>query len=471
MRTICRILALAAVVAGWAAPTNAQWKMQIEPGAVEVPRSDLFIENIDSVWTATGEILEHASILIRNGVIRAIGSDLTAPSGVTVIDGRGMTAIPGLVDEHSHTAMRTTNEATAPIVPEVKVIDALSPEDFTIYQALSGGVTTARILHGSANPIGGQSAVIKMRWGMTDSKQLLLQGAPQSVKFALGENVTQKNFSGGLGPQRFPTSRAGVEAIYVEAFTAAQAYKQEWDAYRQNPRRFRVPPRRDLRLEALVEIMEGKMRVVAHSYRSDEIVMLMRVAERFGFKIDVLTHVLEGYKVADEMAAHGAAGGTFSDWWQYKLEAYDAIPYNAAVMEEHGVLTSINSDMSPLQPFMVYEFNKPVKYGGVSRENALRMLTINPARQMMIDDKVGTLEVGKHGDVVLLSGDPFDSYSRVEKTIIDGIVYYDLQREQETRREAVHAKQVDDQVDATVKLAGGQQGIHFLPGQVGIFGG
>ena len=437
MRTICRILALAAVVAGWAAPTNAQWKMQIEPGAVEVPRSDLFIENIDSVWTATGEILEHASILIRNGVIRAIGSDLTAPSGVTVIDGRGMTAIPGLVDEHSHTAMRTTNEATAPIVPEVKVIDALSPEDFTIYQALSGGVTTARILHGSANPIGGQSAVIKMRWGMTDSKQLLLQGAPQSVKFALGENVTQKNFSGGLGPQRFPTSRAGVEAIYVEAFTAAQAYKQEWDAYRQNPRRFRVPPRRDLRLEALVEIMEGKMRVVAHSYRSDEIVMLMRVAERFGFKIDVLTHVLEGYKVADEMAAHGAAGGTFSDWWQYKLEAYDAIPYNAAVMEEHGVLTSINSDMSPLQPFMVYEFNKPVKYGGVSRENALRMLTINPARQMMIDDKVGTLEVGKHGDIVLLSGDPFDSYSRVEKTIIDGIVYYDLQREQETRREAV----------------------------------
>jgi len=405
---------------------------------VDVPRGDLFLQNIDTVWTATGQILEHASILIRDGVIRAIGTDLNPPNGVTVIDASGLTAIPGLVDEHTHTAMRGTNEGTAPVVPEVKVIDALDPQGFEIYQALSGGVTSARVLHGSANPIGGQSAVIKMRWGMDDSKKLLIQGAPQSVKFALGENVTQKNFSGAPGsPQRFPTSRAGVEAIYVEAFTAAQAYKREWDEYRAHPRSFRVPPRRDLRLEALVEIMEGKIRVVAHSYRSDEIMMLMRVAERFGFKIDVFTHVLEGYKVADEMAAHGAGGGTFSDWWQYKLEAFDAIPYNAAIMEEHGVLTSINSDISWLQSFMVYEFNKPVKYGGVSKEDALRMLTINPARQIMIDDKVGTIEVGKQGDIVLLSGDPFDSYTRVEKTIVDGIVYYDLQREEETRHERV----------------------------------
>lgn len=434
MRIRSQILVLGALLVTLAVPASAQWKMQIEPGAVDVPRSDLFIQNIDTVWTATGEILENASILIRDGVIQAIGTDLSAPNGVQVIDGRGMTAIPGLVDEHTHTAMRSTNEGSAPIVPEVKVIDAMSTEDFNIYRALSGGVTTARVLHGSANPIGGQSAVIKMRWGMDDSKQLLVQGAPQSVKFALGENVTQKNFAGSV--PRFPASRAGVETIYVEAFKAAQAYQQEWQEYRDNPRNFRVPPRRDLRLEALVEIMEGKIRVVAHSYRSDEIVMLMRVAEQFGFKIDVFTHVLEGYKVADEMAEHGAAGGTFSDWWQYKLEAYDAIPYNAAIMEEHGVLTSINSDIPWLQSFMVYEFNKVVKYGGVSKENALRMLTVNPARQMMIDDKVGTLEVGKQADIVLLSGDPFNSYTRVEKTIIDGIVYYDLQREEETRREA-----------------------------------
>ena len=438
MKTLSRFLALGALLTGFAVPASGQWKMQIQPGAVDVPRGDLFLQNIDTVWTATGQILEHASILIRDGVIRAIGTDLNPPNGVTVIDASGLTAIPGLVDEHTHTAMRGTNEGTAPVVPEVKVIDALDPQGFEIYQALSGGVTSARVLHGSANPIGGQSAVIKMRWGMDDSKKLLIQGAPQSVKFALGENVTQKNFSGAPGsPQRFPTSRAGVEAIYVEAFTAAQAYKREWDEYRAHPRSFRVPPRRDLRLEALVEIMEGKIRVVAHSYRSDEIMMLMRVAERFGFKIDVFTHVLEGYKVADEMAAHGAGGGTFSDWWQYKLEAFDAIPYNAAIMEEHGVLTSINSDIPWLQSFMVYEFNKPVKYGGVSKENALRMLTINPARQIMIDDKVGTIEVGKQGDIVLLSGDPFDSYTRVEKTIVDGIVYYDLQREEETRHERV----------------------------------
>ena len=435
MRTRSQTLVLGAFLAVLAVPASAQWKMQIEPGAVDVPRADLFIQNIDTIWTATGKILENVSILIRDGVIRAIGTDLSAPNGVQIIDGRGMTAIPGLVDEHSHTAMRSTNEGSAPIVPEVKVIDAMSPEDFNIYRALSGGVTTARILHGSSNPIGGQSAVIKMRWGMEDSKQLMLQGAPQSVKFALGENVTRKNSSGG-GTPRFPASRAGVETIYVEAFKAAQAYRKEWQEYRDNPRDFRVPPRRDLRLEALVEIMEGRIRVVAHSYRSDEIVMLMRVAEQFGFKIDVFTHVLEGYKVADEMAEHGAAGGTFSDWWQYKLEAYDAIPYNAAIMEEHGVLTSINSDIPWLQSFMVYEFNKVVKYGGVSKENALRMLTINPARQMMIDDKVGTLEVGKHADIVLLSGDPFNSYTRVEKTIVDGIVYYDLQREEETRLEA-----------------------------------
>ena len=211
--------------------------------------------------------------------------------------------------------------------------------------------------------------------------------------------------------------------------------KQEWDNYRANPRAYRVPPRRDFRLEALVDVMESRMRVTVHSYRSDEIVMMMRIAERFGFKIDVFTHVMEGYKVADEMAAHGAAGSTFSDWWHYKLEAYDAIPYNAAIMEAHGVLTAINSDIPTLQPFMVYEFVKAVKYGDVSRENALRMLTINPARQLAIEDKVGTLEIGKHGDVVLLSGDPFDSYTRVEKTIIDGIVYYDLQNEQETRHE------------------------------------
>lgn len=405
---------------------------------VTVPRGSIFIRNLDAIWTANGEVLEGASISVRDGVIQAIGRDISPPRGATVIDGSGLTAIPGLVDEHSHIAMeRGTNEGSAAIVPELRVIDALNTSDFGIFRALSGGVTTALILHGSANPIGAQGAIIKTRWGMDESKQLLVDGAPLTVKFALGENVTRKNSAGRAGVSRFPSSRAGVEAIYVQAFTAAQEYRDTWEAYRKNPKSFRVPPRKDERLQALVDIMEGRIKVHAHSYRSDEIVMLMRVAERFGFKIHTFTHILEGYKVADELREHGAAASTFSDWWQYKLEAYDAIPYNAAIMHEKGVLTSLNSDIPWLQSSMVYEFIKPVKYGGISKEEALRMLTLYPAKQLLIDDKVGSLEPGKHADIVLLSGDPFDVYSRVEKTIIEGVVYYDREREAEMRGEPV----------------------------------
>ncbi|HEU4630886.1 MAG TPA: amidohydrolase family protein [Gemmatimonadaceae bacterium] len=409
---------------------------QIAPGTVQVPRGSVVIRNLDSLWTATGQVLTHVSVLVRDGKIRAIGPSVDAPAGVPVIDGAGLTAIPGIVDTHSHSAMATWNEGTSAVVPEVRVVDVLRPESLEIYQALSGGVTTSVILHGSANPIGGQSAIIKMRWGMDDPLKLMVQGAPRTVKFALGENVTRKNGNRG-GVQRYPASREGVEALYVQAFTAAQAYRKAWQDYRKNPSAFKVPPRRDLRLEALVDILEGRINVIAHSYRSDEIVMLLGIADRFGFKIDLLTHVLEGYKVADEIAAHGAGASTFSDWWQYKLEAFDAIPYNAAILHEHGVLTSLNSDSPWLQATMVMEFNKPVKYGGVSKEEALRMLTAYPARQIHLEDRIGTLEVGKDGDIVLLSGDPFDSYSRVEKTIVDGIVYYDRTNERATRQEPV----------------------------------
>ena len=441
MRTSSVLLTFAALAAGpLAAPATSQWEVQAEPGQINAPKGTVVIQNLDAVWTAAGEVLENVSISIRDGIIREIGLEVSVPAGATVIDGSGMTAIPGIVDEHSHTAMdRSTNEGSTPISAEVRVLDALDPTDFDIYRALSGGVTTALILHGSANPIGGQAAIIKMRWGMDDPEQLLVEGAPKVVKFALGENVTRKNFRPRNGRPRFPQSRAGVEALYDQAFTAAQEYKKAWEEYRSNRNSFAVPPRRDLRLEALVDIMDGKIRVHAHSYRSDEIVMLMRVAERFGFKIDVFTHVLEGYRVADELAAHGAGASTFADWWAYKLEAYDAIPYSPAIMHEHGVLTSLNSDIPVLQPFMVYEFNKPVKYGGVSREEALRMLTLYPAQQLHIADKVGSIEVGKQGDVVLLNGDPFNSYSRVEKTIIDGLVYFDLSQEAATRGEPIRA--------------------------------
>jgi imidazolonepropionase-like amidohydrolase len=432
-------LAIAAIGLVPGIPAAAQeWDVQLPADGGSYPTDDLFIRNLEAVHTAAGPVLEDVSILIRNGIIERIGAGLTAPDGVRVIDGTGLTAMPGIVDEHSHTALIAGNEGTAPTVPEVRVLDALTTEDFGIYRALSGGVTTARIMHGSSNPIGGQSAVIKMRWGMDATEQLLIPGAPKFVKFALGENVTRK----GAPPNansRFPMSRAGVEAIYLEAFTAAQAYRAEWNGFRENPAAFPVPPRRDLRLEALVDIMEGRIRIHAHSYRADEILMLIRLAERFGFRIDVFTHVMEGYRVATEMAAHGAGGSTFSDWWQYKLEAYESIPHNAAIMHQHGVLTAINSDIPSLQPFMHREIVKPVKYGGVSELEALQMLTLNPARMMYLDDRVGSLEEGKEGDVVLLDGSPFDSFSRIEKTIVDGIVYYDVDDEEGTRGEPVRA--------------------------------
>lgn len=438
-RTARAGLAIAAIGLFSATRATAQeWDVQLPADRGSYPTGDLFVRGLEAVHTAAGPVLEGVSILIRDGIIEGIGADLTAPEGVRVIDGTGLTAMPGIVDEHSHTALVAGNEGTAPIVPEVRVLDALTTEDFGIYRALSGGVTTARIMHGSSNPIGGQSAVVKMRWGMDATEQLLIPGAPRFVKFALGENVTRKGAPTNAN-SRFPLSRAGVEAIYVEAFTAAQAYLAEWNRFRENPGAFPVPPRRDLRLEALVDIMEGRIRIHAHSYRADEILMLIRVAERFGFRIDVFTHVMEGYRVATEMAAHGAAGSTFSDWWQYKLEAFESIPHNAAIMHQHGVLTAINSDIPSLQPFMHREIVKPVKYGGVSELEALQMLTLFPARMMYLDDRVGSLEEGKEGDVVLLDGSPFDSFSRVEKTIVDGIVYYDVDDEEGTRGEPVRA--------------------------------
>jgi imidazolonepropionase-like amidohydrolase len=435
----------AGVVALAAAPAAAaQPLLQLPADQITYPRGDLFIQNLDRLYTANGQVLENASILIRGGIIREIGSGLQAPSGVRVVDGTGRSAIPGIVDEHSHTAMIGTNEGSAPIVPEISVLDAVNPDDFGIYRALSGGVTTSRLMHGSSNPIGGQSAVIKMRWGMDEAIQMLIPGAPRAVKFALGENVTRKSsqggggFGGGQQTRRFPASRQGVEALYVQAFTAAEAYRDAWRAYEANPRAFAAPPRRDLRLQALVDIMEDRIRIHAHSYRSDEILMLMRVAERFGFRIDNFTHILEGYRIADELREHGAGASTFSDWWQFKLEAYDAIPYNPAILQQRGVLTAINSDISWLQSYMTWEIAKPVQYGGVSREEALRMLTINPAIMIGIDAMVGTLEVGKHGDVVIMTGDPFDSFSRVEKTIIEGVIYFDSEDEVGTRNEVFH---------------------------------
>jgi imidazolonepropionase-like amidohydrolase len=435
MRPTMKHVTAALALALMPVSTQAQ-QVQRQTEAVRAPTGSIVIRDLDELWTGTGEVLRNVSIAVRDGRIVAIGSSVPDVPNAQVVDGRGFTAMPGIVDEHSHIAMGSgSNEGTAPVVPEVRVIDSLNPDDFGIYQALSGGVTTAQILHGSSNPIGGQSAIIKTRWGMQDANQLLIADAPRTVKFALGENVTQKNRS--TPTERFPASRAGVEAVYDQAFTAAREYQAAWDAYRHNPRAVRIAPRRDLRLEALTDIMAGRIRVHAHSYRSDEILMLMRVAERYGFRIDAFTHVLEGYRVADELRRHGAGASTFSDWWMYKLEAFDATPYNAAIMHDKGVLTSLNSDIPWLQASLLYEMQKPVKYGGVSKHDAMKMVTLNGAKQLRIDQLVGSLEVGKNGDIVLLNGDPFNTFTRVEKTIVDGIVYYDRLDEEAKRGEPV----------------------------------
>jgi imidazolonepropionase-like amidohydrolase len=431
------LLAIGAPMAGPACAAAqlppADFRAQVAEGAVDVPRGSMLIRGIETVWTAAGTVLHDVDILVGDGVIREIGQGLRAPRGADVLDAAGLTAIPGFVDEHSHIAMSTYNECTSPIVPETRVIDQLNPDDFGIFRALTGGVTTAQVLHGSCNLIGGQSAIIKPRWGLTRPEQFLVQGAPQTVKFALGENVTRKAWQ-TEGPTRYPLSRQGVEALYIQAFEAARAYQAEWDRYHRDRRAFAAPPRRDLRLEALADILAGRIRVHAHSYRADEILMLIDVAERFGFTIDCFTHVLEGYKVAAEIAAHGACASTFSDWWQFKLEAFDATPYNAAIMHGQGVHVSLNSDSERLQTFALYEIMKPVKYGGVAKEEALRMYTLYPAQQLRIGDKVGSIEVGKHADIALLSGDPFDVTTKVEKTIMDGILYWDRSRESEFRR-------------------------------------
>ncbi|HET6164171.1 MAG TPA: hypothetical protein VFG37_10925, partial [Planctomycetota bacterium] len=304
-----------------------------------------------TLLTVSHGTIEHGDLLVKDGKIAAIGRGLPAPDGIATLDGRGLFVMPGLIDCHSHAAIEGgVNEGTLSIVPEVKIRDEVDPTDVTLYRALAGGTTAMNLLHGSANVIGGQNAVIKLRYGRPAS-ELLFEGAPLGVKFALGENPKQSNMGSGFaGPRRYPATRMGVEAALRRAFTRATEYREEWRDFAAAKARgeVRLEPRRDPRLQALVDIMEGKILVHAHCYRADEILMLMRVAEEFGFKVRTLQHVLEGYKVATEIAEHGAGPSTFSDWWAYKLEAYDAIPYNAALLELAGAHCSLNSDSADL---------------------------------------------------------------------------------------------------------------------------
>lgn len=370
-----------------------------------------------TVLTATkGKFV--GDILVQGGKIKELGQNLATPAGATTIDAAGLFVMPGIIDTHSHFSISGgVNEATLSVVPEVRIRDTIDSDDVQIYRALAGGVTMARLFHGSANCIGGQDAVIKLKYGQPAYEMLM--ESKKGVKFALGENVKRSD-------GRFPNTRLGVEAVFVRAFTEAQEYKRKWKEYEDSKgsASTKVEPRRDLRLEALADIIDGNILVHSHCYRSDEIVMLLRVADRFGFKVKSLQHVLEGYKIAAEIAAHGASCSTFSDWWAYKIEAFDAIPQNAALLKEAGVLTMMKSDSNELMRRLNSEAAKAMKYGGLSEQDVLQMVTINPATQLSLQDRTGSIEVGKDADLAIFNGHPLSGYARCEMTLVEGEVYF-----------------------------------------------
>ena len=399
--------------------------------SMDAPPPVILIRNA-TILTVSHGTIDKGDILIKDGKIAAVGGNLKAPRDAQVIDASGQFVSPGIIDCHSHIAIDGgVNEGSVSVSSMVNIADVLDSDDISIYRDLAGGVTTANILHGSANAIGGQTIVIKLRWGQPASK-LPFEGALPGIKFALGENPKRSNSRVAGSPDRYPATRMGVEETIRSAFTEARDYQKSWDGYNKRVaagEKNLIPPRRDLKLDPLVEVLEGKRYVHAHCYREDEILMLLRVAKEFGFHIQTLQHVLEGYKVADEIAAAGTGASTFSDWWAYKVEAYDAIPYNAALMTQRGVIVSINSDDAAEATHLNQEAAKSIRYGGMSHDDALKMVTLNPAIQLGINKRVGSIDAGKDADLVIYNHDPLSAYAVVEKTLIDGRVYFDRARD------------------------------------------
>jgi imidazolonepropionase-like amidohydrolase len=460
-RLFALALAIALLQAGGARLSSEFSKPLAAQGAAAQRQTRVLALRGATVLTVTKGVIPNGTVLLREGKIAAIGpsSSVDVPAGAEVIDVAGRFVTPGLIDAHSHIANDSINEGGTTVSSMTGMEDVLDPTDVNIYRDLAGGLTTANVLHGSANPIGGKNAVIKLRWGKTRAKDLLFEGAMPGVKFALGENPKQQPRllrQTPNAPLRYPTTRAGVEYVIRDAFTRAKAYqkaRKDFEKARTGNNGI-LAPRRDLQLEPLVEILEGKRLVHAHSYRADEILMLIRLAEEMGFKIATFQHVLEGYKVAKEIAAHGAGASTFSDWWGYKIEAVDAVPYNAAIMVRKGVLVSINSDSAEHARRLNTEAAKSIKWGGLTEDEALALVTINPAKQLRLDARVGSLEPGKDADLVVWTHHPLSSYAIVDRAYIDGTLYYD--RFAEERRLTELRKQKGD-------LAAAEQGSRRTP--------
>jgi imidazolonepropionase-like amidohydrolase len=418
----------------------------------QVDKGNMLIKN-GTVITITKGNLEQTDVLIKDGKIAQIAKNIQAPAGVRVIDATGHFVMPGIIDAHSHIALDGINEGTNPITPEVNESDVINPFQIGIYRALGGGITTVHAMHGSANAIGGQCETIKLRYGTFDPEVLKMEGAPRTIKFALGENPTRSH---GEGSGIVPRTRMGVEFVIRQAFSEAKEYAEAWNKYNKNKlvKGFRgAPPTYSYRHEVLADILNDKIIVHCHSYRADEIYMMLKVCKDFGIKRIVFQHVNEGFKVAPELAAQGAMASVFSDWWAYKFEVYYSTAYNAAILTRNGVVTSINSDDGEMMRHLYHEAGKTQKYGALTDDEALALITINPAKQLGIDSRVGSLEVGKEGDVVIFKNHPLSIYGVPMFTIVDGIVRFDREKDPDDMRLMVDPKQTIESATLRDKLS------------------
>lgn len=417
--TLILIAATAQLFAQPTAPTTAD-------------KGTVLIKN-GTVLTVTKGTLEGTDVLITNGKITNIAKGIAAPAGAKVIDATGLFVMPGIIDAHSHAGLSAINEGTSAITPEVFTGDVVNPFDVGIYRALAGGVTTSHALHGSANSIGGESETLKHRYGVVDPELMKMENAPRTIKFALGENPTNH----GRRNNEQPASRMGVEFVIRQAFSQGKEYMEAWDKYNKDKavKGFRgAPPAYSKRLETMADIIKGNIIVHCHSYRADEINMILKVCKDFGVKKIVFQHTNEGFKVAPELAAYGAMASVFADWWAYKLEVYYSTAYNAAILTKNGVVTTINSDSGELIRHLYHEAGKTQKYGGLSDDEALSLITINAAKQLGVADRIGSLEVGKDGDVAIFKGHPLSIYTIPMITVVEGVVRFDREKDPTDQR-------------------------------------